>query len=146
MFLTSLVKLLKTSSNELLQRIVKAAEELPKVYENTTDFENYSFVNTRDRDEFRKELLRIKAIEDEKLEKDSQDKNYKKKRKIVNDSPICYKSNVPESDDTEEDEPDYECFAKLNETINLKSKEASVFLPIDVFDKGSYEICCCATC
>lgn len=134
MSLISLVLLMKT--NESFQRIVKAAEELPKVYENTTDFENYTFVNTRDRDEFRKELLRVKAIRDEDLEKRSQDANYTKKRKPVNDSPICYKSNVPESDDIDEDDPDHECMAKLNETIDLKSKEASVFLPIDVFDKG----------
>lgn len=124
---------------------MKAAEELPKVYENTTNYENYTFVNTRDRDEFRKELLRLKAIHDEELEKRSQAENYTKKRKPVNDSPICYKSNVPISDDDDEDNPDYGCMAKLNETINLKSKEASVFLPIDVFDKG-LKFSCYAAC
>ena len=115
-----------------------AAEELPKV-DNTTTFDNFTFVNTRPRDEFGKELLRIKAEKDEKLEKDSQDKNYTKKRKPINDSPICYKSNNPESKDSDDDEQqDLGCLAKFNETLNLKLRETSVFLPLDVFDKGIY--------
>lgn len=117
------------------QRIVKTAEELPKVYENTTNFENYTFTHTRTRDKFRKELLRLKAIDDEKLEKLSQDKNYTKKRKPIDESPICYKRSHPDDDDGN-DQPDHGCMAKFNETIDLKSKEASIFLPLDVFDKG----------
>lgn len=117
------------------QRIVKTAEELPKV-DNTTSFENFTFTNTRPRDEFRKELLRLKALDDERLEKASQDKNYTKKRKPINDSPICYKSNNPDSYYSDDGEQDYGCAAKFNETLNLKSREASVFLPLDIFDKG----------
>lgn len=116
---------------------MKEAEELPKIYENTTNFENYTFVNTRVRDKFRKEILRLKAIEDERLEKASQDKNYTKKRKPIDESPNCIKSDNPKDDgDDDEDEPDLGCYAKFNETLNIKSKEASVFLPLDVFDKG----------
>lgn len=118
---------------------MKTAEELPKVYENTTNFEHYNFTNTRARDNFRKELLKIKAIEDERLEKLSQDKNYTKKRKPKVESFICYKRDHPDDDDGN-DEPDHGCMSKFNETVNLKSKEASVFLPLDVFDKGeSYQ-------
>lgn len=114
---------------------MKTAEELPKVYENTTNFENYTFTHTRERDELRKEILRIKEIEDRRLEQLSQDANYTKKRKPIDESPICYKRDHPDDDDGN-DEPDHRCMAKFNETINLKSKEASVFLPLDVFDKG----------
>ncbi|CRK93231.1 CLUMA_CG006775, isoform A [Clunio marinus] len=118
-----------------VKRIVKVVEDLPKVNENTTDFENYSFVNTRDRDEFREEELRLKRIEDELKERLSQSENYTKKRKPQHDGMICYQSDSPSDDDADEDEIDYGCFAKYNETINLKSKEASVYLPLDVFDK-----------
>lgn len=113
---------------------METAEKLPKV-DNTTSFENLTFVNTRPRDEFRKELLRLKAIEDERLEKLSQDKNYTKKRAPV-DSPNCYKSDNADNDDSDDSE-DLGCAAKFNETLNLKSKEASVFLPVDIFDKGT---------
>lgn len=120
-----------------LKRIVKTAEELPKV-DNTTSFENFTFVNSRPRDEFRKEQLRLKAIEDERLEKLSQDANYTKKRKPSNDSPICYKSNNPDSEDNDDDEDDkdFGCVSKYNETLELKSRESSIFLPLDIFDKG----------
>lgn len=121
---------------------MRVAEDLPKVYENTTDFNHYKFTNTRDRDEFRKELLRLKAIEDERLEKASQEEGYKKKRKPVYDSQICYKSENPDDDENEynDEEDDYLCMAKFNETIDLKAKEASVFLPVDIFDKGKKSI------
>lgn len=123
--------------DKTLQRIVRVAEDLPKVYENTTNFENYTFVHTRNRDEHRKELVRLKEIDDRRLEALSQDKNYTKKRKPVYDSRICYKSNNPNDDvDDDEDDKDFGCLAKFNETINLKSKEASIFVPVDVFDKG----------
>lgn len=120
----------------IFQRIVKVAEDLPRVHENTTNFENYTFVNTRQRDEWIKELRRLKAIEDARLEKLSQAEDYKKEKQPDHSSEICYKSNNPDDDDDGEDGDDHECLAKFNETINLKSKEASVFLPVDVFDKG----------
>lgn len=113
---------------------MKTATDLPRVNENTTSFENYTFINSRDRDQFRKEYLAEKAIEDERLEKRSQDKNYTKKRKPVHESPYCFKSNDPRDDN--HNDPDYGCMAKFNETLNVKSREASVFLPLDVFDKG----------
>lgn len=110
---------------------MKEAEALPKVYDNTTNFENYTFINTRGRDEFGKELQRQKAINDSKLEKASQDPNYTKERKPIDESPICIKS-----DDSGVNEPGPGCYAKFDETLNIKSKEASVFFPADVFDKG----------
>lgn len=118
---------------------MNTTEELPKVNENTTNFENYKFVHVRDRDIFRKEYLANKAIEDEKLEKLSQEKNYTKKRKPVHDSMICYKSDNHDNDDYDydDDDVDHGCMAKFNETVNIKSREASVFLPLDVFDKGN---------
>lgn len=115
---------------------MRTAEQLPKVYENTTNFENYTFVHTRVRDKFRKEFLRLKVLEDERLEKLSQEKNYTKKRKPVDESPICYKSNNPADVNSDDGEEDFGCMAKFNETLDLKSREASVFLPVDVFDKG----------
>lgn len=116
---------------------MKTAEELPKVYENATNFDNYNFTHTRVRDTFRKDYLALKEIEDARLEKLSQDKNYTKKRKPVNESPFCYKRSHPDDDDGD-DQPDHGCMAKFNETLNLKSKEASVFLPVDVYDKGDW--------
>lgn len=116
---------------------MKVAEDLPKMYENTTNYDNYTFINMRDRDEHRKVLMAMKEIEDARLEKLSSEKNYTKKRKPVHDQQICYKSDIPDADgDGDEDNPDHGCAAKFNETINLKAKEASVFLPLDVFDKG----------
>lgn len=116
------------------QRIVKVAQDLPKVNENSTDFNNYTFINTRGRDQFRKEYLAEKKIRDELLEKASQDKNYTKKRKPKDESYNCIPSDNPPYDDS--GEPDHGCMAKFNETLNIRSKEASVFVPLDIFDKG----------
>lgn len=110
---------------------MKEAEKLPKV-ENMTYLENFNFTNTRPRDEFRKEILRLDAIRNEELEKASQDPNYTKTKKPVMDSPICYKSNNHKSDE----DSGTGCAAQFNEALNLKSREASVFLPLDIFDKG----------
>lgn len=120
------------------------AENLTSVQENATFYEDYTFVNTRERDLFRKEILRLKKIEDERLEKLSSDANYTKKRKPNYDNiRICYKSdNPPVEEEDEDDDEDqegmkskYGCYSKFNETVNMKSREASVFLPVDVFDK-----------
>lgn len=63
--------------------------------------------------------------------------NYTKKRRPP-DNQICYKSD----DDSGGgyagyDGPRKGCYVKFNETINAKSKEASVFLPLDIFDKDA---------
>lgn len=115
------------------QKIVKVTEELPRVFENTTNFENYTFVNTRRRDKFKKELETERAIRNAILEERSNWANHTKKR-IPPEPLICYKSNKA---DDNSDEPDFGCYAKFNESINAKSKESSVFFPIDVFDKDA---------
>lgn len=112
---------------------MKEAEKLPKIHEseNATFFTNYTFVNTRDRDEFRKVLIKIKKFHDNELEKLSQQENYTKSKPANFNNRFCVDNR-----DGDDEGPDYGCLAKFNETINVKSKEASVFFPLDVFDKG----------
>lgn len=120
---------------------MKVAEDLAKVDDNTTNFDNYTFLNMRERDEFGEEIDHKKRLNDALLEKLSSDKNYTKKRKPVNDSPICYKTDNAaagddDNDDDDDDDGKFGCAAKFNETLNMKAREASVYFPIDVFDKG----------
>lgn len=117
---------------------------MTRVQENATFYDDYKFVHTRSRDLFRKEILRLKKIRDEELERRSSDANYTKKRKPNYDAAICYKSNAPpvvEDDDDDEDDEEggkkspFGCYSNFIENVNAKSRESSVFLPVDVFDK-----------
>lgn len=120
------------------QRIIRQAEALPQVDENTTDFTNYTFINVRKRDKFNMEIKAEKEIRDAELEQRSMQPDYKKKRKPPEER-ICYKSDVTSDEDSNEsddDGPDMGCYGKFDETINTKSQEASVFVPTDVFDKN----------
>lgn len=115
---------------------MKVAEDLPVVHENETIHNmNFTFINTRKKEVTYKEFLRLKEIKDRQLENASQQENYTKKKKPDHgDGKYCVKRDIPEYDPTEE--PDYGCYAKFNETIDLKAKSASIFTPTDVFSLG----------
>ncbi|KAG5676553.1 hypothetical protein PVAND_006378 [Polypedilum vanderplanki] len=123
-----------------VKKIVQSIQNLPKVHENDTFFTNYTFINIRERDKHGAEILAEKEEENLRKEKASQDPNYKKKRKPNNDGSICIPSvsvgsSKSNNDDDEEDGDDDDTISFIDEAVNVRSKEAGVFLPLDVYDK-----------
>jgi hypothetical protein len=99
-------------------------------------------MNIRKRDKHRSQILAEKEIKNERLEKLSQDPNYKKPRKPIYDAQVCIKSDSKASDDDEnagkdDDEVEEGEISYVEETVNMRSKEAGVFFPLDVYDKGN---------
>lgn len=99
----------------------------------------------RKRDKHKSEIDKEKEEKNAKKELLSQDPNYTKKKKPNYDAPICIKSDVKEKeendendgDDDDDDEGgDEEKISTFNETLNMKAKQAGVYLPLDVYDKG----------
>jgi hypothetical protein len=90
----------------------------------------------RNRDKHKSEIDRERDEENAIKEKLSQDANYKKKKKKNYDLPRCYKAKVTHNDDDDDDETEHDEISTFNETLNLKVKQAGVFLPVDVYDKG----------
>jgi hypothetical protein len=73
-----------------------------------------------------------------RLEKASSNENYTKKNrkpKNLDKTAACYTYEYWNVDD----EDDHGCFVKINETINMKANESSVFVSADVFDRGELE-------
>ena len=84
-------------------------------------------------------------------EKQSQQEGYVKKKKPDYNSDaykICYKSTgdvkkakeeeKDSNDDDDDDDDEEEKISTFNETVNMKAKQAGVYLPLDVFDKGKF--------
>ena len=115
------------------QRIVKAAEDLPRGDSESNDFyDNYKFYNTRDLDKTTKEIF-----DDKQRRIDS-----KEKQERVNEpSLICDRPSDPNHKTPSvlrrEEQP---CMAKLIDNLNFTVKESSVFFPIDVFDNSMYNV------
>jgi hypothetical protein len=127
------------------QRIALAYQKIPQIHENKTFFANYTFLNIRKRDKHRKELKAEKDAKNERLEKLSQDPNYKKPRKPNHDAEICYKSDAKPADNDKDDDDDgggdddeveFGKLSTIEESVHPRSKEAGVFFPVDVYDKG----------
>lgn len=100
---------------------------------------NYTFINIRTRDKHRSQIIAERDAENDRLEKLSQETNYTKPRKPNHDSEVCYKSNTPSNDDgdgADDDDDEEGNISFFSETVNLKSKEAGVYTPIDIYDKG----------
>lgn len=113
-----------------IQRIVKAAEDLPRGDTESQDFyDNYKFYNTRDRDKTIKDIL-----DDKQRRIDSKDKQ----DRVNESSPFCDRPSDPHQTSSvyrRETEP---CMAKLIDSLNFTVKESSVFFPLDVFDNSMY--------
>lgn len=134
----------------IFQRLALEVQKLPKVQDNSSYYENYTFTNIRKRDKHKKEIDALREKRNLCLERLSQEANYTKKRKPNYDARICYKSDVKpveeeeevnecktDDDDDDDDDDEKEKLSFFNESVNLKSKEAGVFLPLDVYDKGN---------
>lgn len=92
----------------------------------------------RKRDKHKSQIDREREEQNAIKEQLSQDPNYKKKKKPVYDQMVCYKSaTAPKSEESDDDDDESgEKISTFNETINMKAKQAGVYLPSDVYDKG----------
>lgn len=93
----------------------------------------------RKRDKHKFEIDREREEKNAIKEQMSQEPNYTKKKKPNYDAQVCIKSKVKiksKDDDDDDDNENDEKISKFNETLNLKAKQAGVYLPLDVFDKG----------
>jgi hypothetical protein len=100
----------------------------------------------RKRDKHKSQIDRERDEINAIKEKRSQDPDYKKKKKPNYEDPVCYKSNIKakikkkDDDDDDDDDESEEKISTFNETINMKAKQAGVYLPLDVYDKGKCQI------
>ncbi|XP_070489901.1 voltage-dependent calcium channel subunit alpha-2/delta-3-like [Chironomus tepperi] len=121
---------------DAVKRIALEVQKIPKIQDNSTMFANYTFRNIRQRDKHKKELDKEKEAKNLRLEQLSQETNYTKKRKPNFDAPVCIKSDIKDLDgDGEDDDDDKEKISSFSEEVDIKSKEAGVFVPVDVYDK-----------
>lgn len=99
----------------------------------------------RKRDKHKFEIDREREERNAIKEQKSQDPNYVKKKKPNYDAQVCIKSKVKiktkkeeeeDNDDEDDDDKNEEKISMFNETLNMKAKQAGVYLPLDVFDKG----------
>lgn len=110
------------------------SQGLPRVHWNTTDYNNTFFETTRERDIWRDEYLRQKEKETIELEKASMDDSYVKpnrRYKNLDKNLTCYTYDYWDDDPKEDG-----CMVHINETVNLKANESSIFVASDVFDRG----------
>lgn len=111
---------------------MKTAEELPKTSnEPKSFFENYEFVNSRERDKHGKTIKYEKEKADESLENLSSQPGHVKWKPPSHGMAICYSENQDYAKSTEQN-----CLSKFDESIDLEVNEASVFFPLDVYDNG----------
>lgn len=93
----------------------------------------------RKRDKHKSEIDREREEQNAIKEKLSQDPNYKKKKKPNYEAMVCIKSTKvakTKSEEDDDDDDESEEISTFNETINMKAKQAGVYLPLDVYDKG----------
>ena len=110
---------------------------MPKVSDNATMYANYTFRNIRKRDKHKKQIDEERDAKNLRLEQMSQEPNYTKKKKPNFDAQVCIKSDIKDLDgDGEDDDDDDEKISTFSEDVDIKSKEAGVFVPLDVYDKG----------
>lgn len=70
-----------------------------------------------------------------RLEKASMEPNYTKEKIIRNyeKHEVCFQQEY-----FEDSKEEHGCYMQINETINLKSNESSVYVSADVFDRGKF--------
>lgn len=113
-----------------IQRIVKAAEDLPRGDTESQDFyDNYEFYNTRNRD---------KTIQDVKDDKQRRIDSKDKQDRVNESSPFCERPSDPHQTSTVYQREAKPCMAKLIDSLNFTVKESSVFFPLDVFNNSMY--------
>ncbi|KAL7043546.1 hypothetical protein ACKWTF_001566 [Chironomus riparius] len=121
---------------EAVKRIALEVQKMPKVSDNATMYANYTFRNIRKRDKHKKQIDEERDARNLRLEQMSQEPNYTKKKKPNFDAPVCIKSDIKDLDgDGEDDDDDDEKISTFSEDVDIKSKEAGVFVPLDVYDK-----------
>jgi hypothetical protein len=111
---------------------VKTAEELPKTSnEPKTFFQNYQFINSREKNKHSKTIKEEKEKADKELENLSSKTGYVKYKPPEHGMAICYSADKDYAKNHVQ-----ECLSKFNESIDLEVDEGSVFFPLDVYDNG----------
>ena len=116
-----------------LQRIVNTTERTEYIEKDEDFYHNYEFYSTRVRDRSKKQLEEDEITHQlAQLELKHQTQLDKKRRK--NDKQYAERmkneTKPPELPETKS------CFSNYEEELNLTMREASVHLPIDIFDQG----------